>query len=156
MRTVHLAEGLLVADNLFLLHPPPTHPRTEPSRPDLGWRARAVPPNMDFYCASHFHEVLTTRRYRLSINRGPSGFVRHASADRETSDVSELDFRTVSDSSRNILRWPARVRVGRRMQLSAQRREKFACRSLKGGDAANPRFNIRRESGISICIGNRQ
>lgn len=92
MRTVHLAEGLLVADNLFLLHPPPTHPRTEPSRPDLGWRARAVPPNMDFYCASHFHEVLTTRRYRLSINRGPSGFVRHASADRETSDVSELDF----------------------------------------------------------------
>jgi len=99
LRTVHLAEGLLVADNLFLLHPPPTHPRTEPSRPDLGWRARAVPPNMDFYCANHFHEVLTTRRYRLSINRGPSGFVRHASVDRETSDVSELDFRTVSETS---------------------------------------------------------
>lgn len=53
---------------------------------------------MDFYYASHFHEVLTTRRYRLSINRGPSGFVRHASAGREMSDVSELDFRTVSDS----------------------------------------------------------
>ena len=31
LRTVHLAQGLLVADNLFQLRSPPTHPPIEPS-----------------------------------------------------------------------------------------------------------------------------
>lgn len=108
------------------------------------------------YCASHFHEVLTTRRYRLSINRGPSSYVRHTSADRETSDVSRLDFRTVSDSYRNVLRRSRCEHASDGMQLSAQRREKFARTGSRVGDAANPGFNARQESGISIYIANGQ
>lgn len=76
--------------------------------------------------------------------------------DRETSDVSRLDFRTEFRTARDdVLRRGTRTGANARRtgcNCPRQRREKFARRACRLGDAANPGFHVRQQSAVSTCV----